>query len=794
MKRIRVGRYQWNTCPDSSHLLIGQSYRHPEIRLATSPCLNTIMLMHRLVGIILTLTTGCTGTRLYQRAESRAAKGDLDAAMSYDMETSRTGRVLPHDYPNARDARVEAWTAAQFAKAGPVSSNNVGDAYHAAVHAKRKLTEFRIPVPPSLNARLAEIAAVRFARVRALAADRQFAEGVALASQILAAAPSLPALQQERDALAKHGAEHYATAARASKDPSVIAWFSDVALLTNPAADVAAFASARSQLARDTSIGYTVEPGKTCADVITKATSSLPLQGTAAARVTFDLTGCSPHVDRTTWSETRYRNVEEWQTIEYQEVESTRQCVNVPSTSTSCSLGTYCQGASCGSCFTTTTTEQSCSNVPTVVSKTKRELISRQVPYLVQVNHVVAELTYRGTVSLTIDGKKAMFDVAATGVSVPFRAEDSEPDAEGARQDALLKASNHLAAQLAQLVGAARGFQAERLERTADAALQAGDAQTHFGLYLQASYLRRRPSSKVIELATAANVSPAVLTAVFAAAPVVLPELTGHGELAFPAPPRIEEIREDADETIASISLSPNRRAAYQSAFALGTEAFRNNVTNATAYAFSFGGWGAGALPALSDYTCVGGAAHALGQVGQTKGGEVSIVMGFGAKVPYLCVMPVSGARFGYATHSDSEAADFLPEANIRPSLFDVQLGGQATLSLPRPLNVVINARALRTVPVGLETAPAFFGTHYEASLGWQARGGLVISLMLRHSLFVDKAMSQWDAWGDGRDAQRSATTIHLGIGGGGAISPFGKKVRGEVCDLDLATNELRCK
>jgi hypothetical protein len=358
-----------------------------------------------------------------------------------------------------------------------------------------------------------------------------------------------------------------------------------------------------------------------------------------------------------------------------------------------------------------------------------------------------------------------------------------------------------LSAQLGNAVVFARRIEADRYEELAQKSNASGDQPAARHQMIQAGFLRRAPSPTLTALFAPYNVSQSELQAAFADKLIEMMEpqstacadgsCTQNNESLLPSPPTHAEILEDAAETTNMAALSPGKRAGYQSNLAFGIQRFTNRADSSNdTTGFTIGGWGAGAVPYESAYTCVGGGAHAYANIygGGYYGAESSVAVGVGVKLAGLCILPIAGMGLGYSTHADQKKTDYAPARNIHPSIIDGEVGGQLTYAFPYPVNLVVNARVVRTIPA-FTIAPSYFGTNYELSVGWQWRSGLVVALFLRHAQMVDQGRSTWSAWSDGSNADRSLTTLSIGIGGGGIISPLGKLPRSDNCDIDQKGN-----
>lgn len=770
-----------------SHSRVLMRSRHPSL---LAPFVVPSLLVAALASL-----AGCTGTRLYQRAEEAAAAGNTAMAVSYDQASSWDGRALPEGFDATFRAHTSRFLDERLAKLGPPTADNA-DEQDAAVRGLLAWGETSTQaalVRERVGAHLGTLAQLRWPRVRALRDQERLDEAVVLSRALLKDATGVDALLAESTALETRARDaHLKDAATAAAYPSAAALYGRLAqqMKAHPTPESTA---AEEVLTRHTGMDLTLTTtgANACIAAIGQLGPYLPPKGDTPGHFTFRFTRCQPtyerdsYVDIRTHTETEYRNVP---VVDY--IRGT-SCASVSTGSV-----TVCDGGSLTDhrdgttvlttrCHDEATYGQKCTDTYSPVTHSERVAYTREVQDQVTVYTGEAKIAYAIELEAETGGHHLVLQSSGVARSGGQRSED-KPLLDSALLDL---ATSQLASQLANAaVQMTRFSQADRaaaLTRDADAAQARGEGDQAVALWTEAALLVNQPPAGLVAALNARHVPTPLLTAALANQPWVVtlraPTPVGLPEVAQ------AELEEDSREITDAQTLSADKRSAYQGALLLGGQQFQNSTPglSSSAKGINLSAFGGGASPTnLLPYTCFGGAMHLTGAFdSQLSSLEAGMTLGAGLKFKGLSVLPVGGLMVGTATHSNSDDDDFLPAANIRPSSLDVAWGAQLTLALPYPLKVTLNARLLRTRPVldgaGVaggdgDTSPVLSTSRLEGYLGWRFLPELELLVFGRYQEAAAHPGPGVFSFfsGDGHD--RQTVSFGVGIGGGYDLPPWG--------------------
>jgi hypothetical protein len=725
----------------------------------------------RSILLLLSLSvSGCTGTRIYERANTAAAAGDYSRAVSYDVFAAMGNQLPPTFEQQYRDHLVH-YVDGQLTRLGAPTAANA-DAQAVEVRAlmawARKHDREAVVLPPA-TARIGELAHVRWPRVTALADGARLDEAVVLGRALVVDAPSDLSERRaladlERMARAGHEGEvvRLASAAAGDERAGAIALHERFARQMG-ASPTAAGARAEAALARKTGMAPTVESMNAgdCDAAVSRLKSLLPGGGDTPVRFAFRFGRCT--------AQPTQRSIEAWKTTQVSEV--VEQTVHDLVPREECHMASTGSATICDSygfdgkrrCHEEQTQGQKCSTSMQAVEHTERVRRTREIQTKYRIHELTLEIAYQVTLSADIDGQHHEIESSSTATSGLMRRDDESPSMNEAQSRAIDDLTHSLDGSTRALARFARKKQSERLRREAEAALAADPARAE-ALYVESS---------IVDGAPAAELKPAVLkpagvsAAQLAAAILDKPFEEQDGAKTALVLPQISaaEILEDAHERTDSVLLSAETRAGYAGALIGGVSRYVTSAPGESATGGFVAALVTGAQELGTRYTGGGGSMHLFGNFdGGTSSLDFSMDLGLGLKLGQLYLMPVGGAAVGTSTHASPSDSEFRPNAALRATAFDAVYGGQITFALPYPANLTVNAQLVRTAPIPLDDFKQWT-TRFYATIGYHFSRVIDISVFGRYWELDTESVKPLEFFG-GNGHDHRLLTIGLGIGG----------------------------
>ena len=728
----------------------------------------SLLLSLPLLPLLLLLSMGlggCSGTRLYERANSAAAAGDYPHAVAYDTLAARERSAQPPTFDQQYSDHVARYVAQVFAHLGPADLANA-DAQVAEMRgllawARANHHEEQVRAP--VAARLGELTRVRFARVRSLAQSGSVDEAVVIGRGLVVDTPAETPERRELAELEKKArATHEAEVARLAAQPDHDA---AVALHERFARQMGGSATeagtrAESTLARTTGMAPTFDAAGAgdCEPAVNLLKTLLPSGGDTPVRFSFRFARCVSQPKTSSAEAWRTVPVEEEVTETISDLVPTQDCRSVSTGS-----ATICDSYDFNgrrTCHQEQTTGQRCDTRYTAVEHTERVRRTRNVQKKYVVHSLTLDIDYKVTLSTDIDGKHHELDASGTATSGLLTRDDSAPSLSEAKDKAVSDVGRGLDRATRALAAFARKTQTDRLRDEAQAALAAGDAARAESLFVEVAVVQGGPITELHP----AGVSAEQLRAALGNTPYEKADVAGKDGLVLPSISEAE-VLEDAHERTDQTTLSAETRAGYSGALIGGVSRYETPAAGES----STGGFVAalvtGAQEVGTPFTGGGASMHLFGNFdGRTSSVDFSIDLGFGLKLGQLYLMPVGGVAMGTSTHASPSDSEFRPDAALRATALDGVYGGQLTFALPYPINLTVNAQLVRTAPIPLDDFKQFT-TRLYGTVGYHFSSAVELSLFGRYwELDTDSVKPLEFFGGNGHDHR--LVTVGVGIGG----------------------------
>lgn len=709
---------------------------------------------------------GCSGTRLYERANTAATAGEYPRALAYDAIAANDRAAQPPSFDQQYADHLARYVREVLVRLGPPSAANaeaqVAEVRGLLAWARTQKEESAITEPAST--RLGELAHVRWSRVSALSDSGRLDEAVVLGRAIVVDTPTdLPerrALAElEGKARAAHEAEVIRFAASGGDDHAgAVALHERFARQMGGAASTAG-TRAEAALIRKTGMAAKVDAKNAgeCDTAVSRLKSLLPSGGDTPVAFAFRFAQCA--------SRHKESSVEAWRTTPVDEEVSQTVSDLVPRQdchSVSTGSSTICDRYDFNgrrTCHQEQTSGQKCETSYSAVDHTERVRRTRNVQTKYHINKLTLDIDYQVTLSTDIDGQHYEVDSTATATSGLMTKEDASPALSEAFSLATEDLARHLDGATRALAAFARKTQSDRLRREAQAALVAGDSARAESLYVESSVVDGSPSPEL----KPAGISPEQLRAAISGGPYE--QKDGSGEPpAFP-PVSEAEVLEDAHERTDGLTLSAETRAGYSGAFIGGVSNYTTSAPGDSSTGGFVGALVTGAQEVGTRFTGGGGSLHLFGNFdGRTQSFDFSFDLGFGLKVAQIYLMPVGGLAVGTSTHASPSDSEFRPNAALRATAFDAVYGGQLTVALPYPTNLTLNAQLVRTAPVPLDDFKQWT-TRLYGTIGYRFSSAVEISVFGRYWELDTESVKPLEFFG-GNGHDHRLVTVGLGIGG----------------------------
>lgn len=734
------------------------------------------MTSHLRLAACCALLAGCSGTRLYERAERAASAGQWDQAVAYDTLSEQDGRALPQEFPETYRAHTAAFLEQKLAALGAPTDANA-DAQDAVVRGWLLWIQGRSPEPlvrQKVGERLGQLAQVRWPRVQRLVAEGRLDEAAVLARSLLEEATGADALVSEaKDIELRARTQHLDSMQQASGQLSAKALHARLAELMG-AAPTPEMNEAEAALVQRTGMKLAVDRqgGSACEAAVSLLSPFLPPPGDIPAHFHFKFTRCEQDFAEDHHTAYRTRTVSEMITVPVVDTRSHLACKLVQTGSaTICDsserVGRFGSSYLVQRCHEEGTYGQECHTEYTAIERTEHVRTSYQEQVSYEVYRKQASLRWTVELTAEIGGHQQTLTSQGNAQSRFQEREGSSPDSREPLNEATEKLALQLAGTVRELTRFAMADRASTLEQQASEAKSRGEAHVAQALWTESGVLRSEAPAPLVEQLAPQHVPAAMLTAALRRAAWSFTR-EAPKDIGLPTI-SLEERSEDAREITDSVALSAQSRSRYQGALLLGLQQFRNTGADPLqSKGVSLAAFGGGASPTPVPLTCLGGTMHIDAAFdSKVTGLDVGMTMGAGLKALGLCILPVVGLVAGTSTHANPEEPNFLPNAAVRPSGIDGAWGSQLTLALPYPLNATLNARVLRTLPLIFPSGLKQATSRAEVVLGWRFMPELEFMAFGRYwQTATATGLKALDFFkGDGK--QRETMVIGLGIGGG---------------------------
>ena len=713
--------------------------------------------------VVAMVGVGCSGTRLYERANGAASAGDYAHAVAYDALAANDRAAQPGSFDQQYATHAGRYAQQTLTRLGAPSPANA-DAQVAEVRALiawARAESVDAAVLGVASARLGELAHVRWPRVRSLVDAGTVDEAVVLGRAFLVDAPSdSPERTELAELEARARGVHEANVARLAEGKG---HDGIVALHERLARQMGGQGSepgrrAEAALARKTGMTSTVDASNAgdCNEAVNRLKGLLPNGGDVPVHFGFRFTRCTQKPNETV--------VEDWRTETV--TDEVEQTVSDLVSSEDCHATTTGTTQSCAPtydgrqvCVDQPTYGQECGQRYTPVEHTERVRRTRNVQVRVVIHSLTVDLDYAVTMSADLEGQHFEADYAAVATSGVLRTEDASPSMLLASAQASDDLAHRLDGATRALATFARKTESDRLREEAKTALDAGDEARAQSLYVESSVVQGAPTPELrlpgvtLDQLTAALADRPYVRTDSVGAPVVLPSI--------PQP----EILEDAHERTDSLTLSAEARAGYSGGLFAGASRYLTPAPGESTTGGFVGLMANGAEQVGSRFTGGGVSFHLFGNFdGRTSSFDFSMDLGLGLKLGQFYLLPVGGAAIGTSTHASPSSDDFRPNAALRATAFDAVYGGQLTFALPYPINLTFNAQLVRTAPVPLDEFKQWT-TRLFGTIGYHLSKDVDVLVFGRYwELDTESVRPLQFFGGNGRDHR--LVTLGLGIGG----------------------------